>query len=113
MAQIVRLGGTPPAAKRNPAEVAFDRRRGLLIAGLVAVIALALSVIVYVSLPRTPANIVAGPPTPDVSDDSSVFDPKAAAAQQEARQAQQEKEDSAVFGQTQTPSAPVYQYSSR
>jgi hypothetical protein len=111
MAQIVRLGSTPRPSARPPAAASVDPRRGLLIAALVTVIALALSVIVYVSLPRTPANIVAGPPTPDVSDDSAVFDPKVAEVQHQVQQAQQEKEDSAVFGQA--PSAPVYQYSSR
>lgn len=112
MAQIVRLGGNaqsaaPPRAAASPEAL----RRGLLIGALVAVITIALGVILYVSWPRTPANIVAGPATPDASDDSAVFDPKAAEAQQRVRQAEQEKEDSAVFGQA--PSAPAYQTSSR
>lgn len=111
MGQLVQLRGNSSAAAQRPVAEPFDPRRGLLIAALVTVIALALGVIIYVSLPRTPANIVAGPATPDVADDSAVFDPKAAEARHQVRQAQQEKEDSAVFGQT--PSVPVYQYSSR
>jgi predicted metalloprotease len=111
MAQIVRLGGNSPTAVKSRAEVSFDPRRGLLIAALAMVIAVALGVVVYVSLPRTPANIVAGPATPDVSNDSAVFDPQVAEVQQRVRQAEQEKEDSAVFGQA--PSAPAYQASIR
>jgi len=106
MAQIVQLGGNSRTAARSRTAEAVDPRRGLLIAALAAVIALALGVIVYVSLPRTPANIVGGSFTPDVSNDSAVYDPHAAEAQQQVRQAAQEKEDSAVFGQA--PSAPAY-----
>ena len=106
MAQIIRLGGQAPPAAQRPA-ARFDLRGGLLIAALVMVIALATGAVAYVSLPRTPANITAGPSTPSVSDDAAVYDPHAAEARQQVRQAEQEKEDSAVFGRA--PVAAAYQ----
>ena len=107
MAQIIRLGGTSQPAPRPPAVERFDLRGGRLIAALVTVIALASAAVAYVSLPRTPANIVVGPATPSVSDDNAVYDPQAAEARAQVRQAEQEKEDAAVFGQA--PSAAAYQ----
>ena len=107
MAQIIRLRGNAQPAPRPSAGERFDLRGGLLIAALVTVIALATGAVAYVSLPRTPANITAGSSTPDVSDDSAVYDPHAAEARQQVRRAEQEKEDSAVFGQA--PSAAAYQ----
>ncbi|MCC2671602.1 MAG: hypothetical protein K0Q72_4073 [Armatimonadetes bacterium] len=111
MAQIVRLGSSSRPAERPRAASPEALRRGVLIAVLATVITAALGVVAYVSLPRTPSNIVFGPSTPDVSNDSAVFDPQVAAAQQQVRQAAQEREDSAVFGQA--PSAPAYQTASR
>lgn len=106
MGEIVRLRGSSPARERPPVDPGEALRRGLLIGALAALILAALGVVVYVSRPQTPANIVAGPATPDASDDGAVFDPQVAEEQQRARLAEQEKEDGAVFGQA--PSAPEY-----
>ncbi|MGV3721024.1 MAG: hypothetical protein ACO1SX_08945 [Actinomycetota bacterium] len=111
MAQIIRLGGNTQPPVRSRAASPEALRSGLLVGALVTVILLALGVVLYVGWPRTPPNIVAGGTTSELSDDSAVFDPQVAQAQQQVRQAEQEKEDSAVFGQA--PSAPVYQTSSR
>src|SRR5689334_3087236 len=99
MGEVIRLGAHARPAERPRVASPETLRRGLVIAALASVITLASATIGYVSWPKTPPNIVAGPPTPDTSNDSAVFEPKAAAEQQRLRQAEQEKEDSAVFGQ--------------
>lgn len=108
MGQVIHLGAS---AEHSGAASPEARRRGFLVGVLVTVIVLALGTIVYVNWPGTPSNLVAGPATPDVSDGSAVFDPHATAEQRRVRQAEQEKEDSAVFGQA--PSAAAYGTSGR
>lgn len=111
MGQIVRLGAHSKSPERRRAASPETSHHHLLVGVLVAVITLALGVVLYVAWPRTPANIAAGPATTAATDDSAVFNPQMTEAQQRARQAEQEKEDSAVFGQA--PSAPAYQTPSR
>jgi hypothetical protein len=111
MGQVIRLGAKAQPVQQPRAASPETLRHALLVGALVSVIVLALGMIVYVSWPKSPPNIVAGGATPDASDDSAVFEPRAAAEQQRLRQAEQEKEDSAVFGQA--SSAATYATSSR
>jgi len=107
MGQLVRLGGHSSSPERPQAASPETSSRNLLAGVLVTVIMLALGVVLYVGWPRTSSNHGAGPARPVVSEDSAVFTPQVTEAQQRMRQAEQEKEDSAVFGQA--PSAPAYQ----
>lgn len=111
MGQIVRLGGHSRSPERPQAASPETPRRSLLIGALVAAITLAIGVVLYVGWPRTPSNLAAGPATSEVSDDRAAFNSQMTEGQLRARQAEQEKEDSAVFGQA--PSAPAYQTPNR
>lgn len=111
MGQIVRLGAHSKSPERPRAASPETSHHHLLVGVLAAVITMALGVVLYLAWPRTPSNIAAAPTTSEASDDSAVFNPQMTEAQQRARQAEQDKEDSAVFGQA--PSAPAYQTQSR
>lgn len=108
MGQVIHLGSSAERPRANPPRTV---RRDLLIGVLVSVTVLALGPIVYANWPRTTGPSAAGSATPDVSGDSAVLDPHTTAEQRRIRQAAQEQEDSAVFGQA--PSAAAYGTSGR
>jgi hypothetical protein len=111
MGQLVRLGGHANSPERPRAAAHETSHPHLLVGVLVTVITLALGVVLYAAWPRTPASVAARPASREASEDGAGFAPQLTEAQRQARQAERDKEDSAVFGQA--PSALAYQTPSR